>query len=193
MWSERVNKAIEVAAKAHQGQVRKGTDLPYVSHPYAVAMIASKYTNDEDVIIAALCHDILEDVSFSIYSEQDMRRDFGDQVVKIVRDVSEDKNADEPDKPWLERKNRYLGHLESLSDIRSIIVSTSDKIHNIYSLVDSIKETGDSVWSRFNATKEQKLDFYARFNAIIQEKSVASETLKADLATALRTLEEIAR
>ena len=61
-YSDRINQALIVAAKAHSGQTRKGTNIPYITHPVAVALLASDYTDDEDVIIGALFHDILEDV-----------------------------------------------------------------------------------------------------------------------------------
>lgn len=98
MISDKVNLALKVASRAHRDQMRKGTDIPYISHPVAVAMIVSGYTTDEDTIVASILHDILEDVEPTVYSETDMRNDFGDEVVKIVKDVSEDKTAGEPEK-----------------------------------------------------------------------------------------------
>ena len=99
MISKKVNLALKVASKAHRDQVRKGTDIPYISHPVAVALIIGEYTTDEDVIVAGILHDVLEDVRPSIYSEADMRGDFGDKITDIVKDVSEDKVAGEPEKP----------------------------------------------------------------------------------------------
>ena len=91
MISKKVNLALKVASKAHRDQVRKGTDIPYISHPVAVVLIIGEYTTDEDVIVAGILHDVLEDVRPSIYSEADMRGDFGDKITDIVKDVSEDK------------------------------------------------------------------------------------------------------
>jgi len=51
LYSERINQALVIATKAHDGQTRKGTDIPYITHPVAVALLASEYTDDEDVII----------------------------------------------------------------------------------------------------------------------------------------------
>ena len=114
MISDKINLALKVASKAHRKQTRKGTDIPYISHPVAVAMIVSEYTADEDTIVASILHDILEDVESTVYSENDMRNDFGNEIVEIVKDVSEDKIAGEPEKPWIERKNSYLAHLDSI-------------------------------------------------------------------------------
>ena len=63
MFTDKINLALKIAAKAHQGQNRKGTDVPYIFHPVAVGMIISQYTNDEATIVAGILHDILEDVN----------------------------------------------------------------------------------------------------------------------------------
>ena len=108
MISDKINLALKVASRAHRDQTRRGTDIPYIAHPVAVAMIISRYTADENTIMAGILHDILEDVKPTVYSEIDMKNDFGDEVVGIVKDVSEDKTAGELEKPWIERKKGYL-------------------------------------------------------------------------------------
>ena len=180
MISKKVNLALKVASKAHRDQVRKGTDIPYISHPVAVAMIISKYTTDEDVIVAGILHDILEDVQPSFYSETDMRVDFGDKITEIVKDVSEDKAAGEPEKPWIERKKGYLAHLNNLANVEPIIVSAADKIHNLTDMLDEYERVGDELWERFNAPKDDELWFYKTFLEIIQKKAIPEE-MKADL------------
>lgn len=180
MISDKVNLALKVASKAHRNQTRKGTDIPYISHPVAVAMIASEYTIDEDTIVASILHDVLEDVDPTVYSETDMRNDFGDAIVKIVRDVSEDKTAGEPEKPWIERKKGYLAHLDNLANVEPIIVSTADKIHNLMDMLDEYEKVGDGLWERFNAPKDDELWFYKTFLEIIQKKATP-EKMKADL------------
>ena len=79
MLGKEVNLALKVASKAHRDQMRKGTDIPYISHLVAVGMIIGEYTTDEDAVVAGILHDVLEDVRPSIYSEADMRDDFGDK------------------------------------------------------------------------------------------------------------------
>ncbi len=88
-----INQAIVVATRAHAGQVRKGTDTPYIVHPYAVAMLARNYTADPEIIAACLLHDVLEDVAPAVYSEADMLQDFGSGVVDLVKTVSEPKTT----------------------------------------------------------------------------------------------------
>lgn len=190
MISDKVNLALKVASKAHRDQTRKGTDIPYISHPVAVAMIVSGYTTDEDTIVASILHDILEDVEPTVYSETDMRNDFGDEVVKIVKDVSEDKTAGEPKKPWIERKKGYLAHLDSLENEKPLIVSTADKIHNLTDILEEYERIGDSIWQKFNASKNDELWFYTEFLKIIDKKQIP-EQMKNDLALLVDRLKNI--
>lgn len=190
MISDKVNLALKVASRAHRDQMRKGTDIPYISHPVAVAMIVSGYTTDEDTIVASILHDILEDVEPTVYSETDMRNDFGDEVVKIVKDVSEDKTAGEPEKPWIERKKDYLAHLDSLENEKPLIVSTADKIHNLTDILEEYERIGDSIWQKFNASKNDELWFYTEFLKIIDKKQIP-EQMKNDLALLVDRLKNI--
>lgn len=169
-YSERLNSAIDVATHAHDGQTRKGTDTPYITHPLAVAEIASEYTDDEDVVIGALFHDILEDVSPDVYSEDQMRAEFGDRVTDLVRGVSEDKRPDEPEKPWKDRKTAYIEHLRHTTDTGVLVISAADKAHNLASTIHDCQEQGDVVWQRFNAPKEDQLWYYQAVTDVISER-----------------------
>jgi (p)ppGpp synthase/HD superfamily hydrolase len=153
IYSETLDKALKVAALAHgkAGQYRKGTDIPYIIHPVGTMIIASTATSNEDVLIACLLHDILEDVSESIYSKDMMLGDFGQNVVEIVLDVTKNKNA----KDWYEQSNDYLSHLKNKASNEAVIVSACDKIHNLLSTVEDYKEIGDEIWNRFS-TKNYK-------------------------------------
>ena len=168
-YSDRINQALIVAAKAHSGQTRKGTNIPYITHPVAVALLASDYTDDEDVIIGALFHDILEDVPPDIYSEEQMRADFGNRVADLVKAVSEDKRPDEPEKPWKERKIAYIDHLRETSDIGAVIISAADKAHNLASIIQDYREQGDDLWARFNAPKADQLWYYQTVTEVVSD------------------------
>lgn len=155
-----IHKAINTAASLHLGQTRKGDGLPYIVHPFSVSLILSNYTDDENIIIAGLLHDVLEDVEN--YSMQDMTRDFGDDVTKIVLGVSEDKNPgnnNDEKKTWRTRKEKYLENLKKDS-FESLMVSCADKIHNLTTLTDAYSERGEAVWDKFNAPKEDILWYY---------------------------------
>ena len=88
-YSDRINLAIRRVATAHDGQYRRNSATPYVAHPFAVALISQRYISDEDVFIACLLHDVLEDVPERVYSADDIYHDFGDEVLKIIKDVTE--------------------------------------------------------------------------------------------------------
>ena len=107
--SLRIQKALAVTIQIHGGHKRKGdNNTPYVVHPISVAMLLMHYLRDEDVIIAGLLHDALEDTN---YSPADIKKNFGVKVLKFVQEVS-DKH---PDEPWAKRRNDYLMHIKKAS------------------------------------------------------------------------------
>ena len=138
-------------------------------------------------------HDVLEDVRPEIYSATDMEKDFGSEVVKIVRGVSEDKVAGDPnEKPWKERKEGYLAHLESLDDIRPLMISMGDKIHNLMSILEDYEEKGDTLWDRFNASYDEQVWYYNVFLKIMENKPVPPEML-AELKGLVEALTNISK
>lgn len=159
--TQKIQQAINLTSRLHLGQVRKGdSGLPYISHPFSVAWILSNYTEDEDVIIGGLLHDVLEDVKGYYYD--DMVRDFGERVAQIVKGVSEDKDPNvESDEraTWEERKSKYLAGLEHDSE-ESLMVCAADKIHNLQSMINAYKKKGEALWENFNSPKEKKLWLY---------------------------------
>ena len=151
-------KAITLAAEAHEGQERKGTGIPYITHPVAVAALVARYGGDEDQQIAALLHDVLEDAGEEWASRI---AKFGERVLSIVRactdgtpDATTGKKA-----PWRERKEDYLAHLSKTPD-DSLLVSACDKLHNIQAIHLDLTEIGVLVFSRFNARQDGTLWYY---------------------------------
>lgn len=172
-FTPQINQALKTAASLHQNQIRKADGTPYITHPVAAAMIAGQYTHDEKVICAALLHDILEDIPPQTYSEQDMRQEFGPEIVKIVQGVSgiNQTTLDEAQKKagWKQRKQQYLDQLEN-SSLESLIVCAADKIHNMQSTLVSYQEKGEDIWQVFNSSKENKLWFYTEVVKIINQR-----------------------
>lgn len=168
-YTNRLDSAIRKAAWAHekQSQHRKGSDVPYIIHPFAVMTIASNVTKDEDVLVACLMHDVLEDVDASIYDENKMRKDFGDRVVAIVKDVTKDEK--EPD--WRKRSEAYLNHLEHNASDEAVIVSAADKIHNLQSILIDHSTYGDDIWARFTTkSSADQLWWYESILAVITKR-----------------------
>jgi (p)ppGpp synthase/HD superfamily hydrolase len=168
-WTPTVDRALAVAARCHAGQTRKDDPTPYIAHPVAVAMIVSDFTTDEDVVVAALLHDVLEDVPPSVYSASDMTAEFGERVTDMVRGVSEDKTAGEVRPPWRVRKEGYLAKLADDS-AESLLISAADKIHNLRSMADAHTRLGDGLWDLFNADPAEKLWFYSSVADMVAER-----------------------
>ena len=116
MYSYRIEQAIRAAAILHKDQLRKGSaPLPYVTHLFAVAMIVSDYTDDEDTIISALLHDTLEDTD---YGAGEFQEDFGGKVREIVEALSEPKEVEGRSTTWKERKDIYANNSQNTVKIR---------------------------------------------------------------------------
>ncbi len=191
-YTERLDGALRKAAWAHEKaeQHRKGSDIPYIIHPVGVMIIASNVTDDEDILIACLMHDVLEDVDSSIYSETDMRKELGNRVVSIVLDVTKDSE----EKDWHARSKAYLHHLEPEACNEAVIVSSSDKIHNLKSILTDHAIQGDDLWQRFTTknSSDQLWWYESILSVIIKRKAPTSlieglakevETLRLKVAT----------
>ena len=179
IYSDTISKAIIISARAHEGQYRKGsTNNPYVEHPFSVALISQKYIDDEEVFVAALLHDILEDVSDKKYSRADMQRDFGATVLGIVEDVTEPDITEPTEEAWLERKQSYIDHLAEVNDIRPLIVSTADKIHNMSEIIREYENVGSRVWSFFNVDRKREIWFYESVLAVLKAKVIPQDAVE---------------
>ena len=118
-----VEKAIEFATKAHEGQFRKGTKKPYIVHPLEVKEIVMTMTEDEEIICAAVLHDTIEDCKD--VSEKTICTQFGERIAKLVAGESEDKT-----KTWEERKSATIEHLKNASEELQMI-GLADKLSNL--------------------------------------------------------------
>lgn len=162
IFTARTERAIAAAVSAHEGQTRKGDrETPYIVHPVTVALILSRYTDDEDTIIAGLLHDVLEDTDFG---EAAIEREFGPKVLAMVRDVTE---PNLPGLSWDTRKARYLRHLER-APRGSLLVASADKIANLISMIAAHSAEGDRLWERFTAPPAQKLAFYRQVHDVVR-------------------------
>lgn len=174
----RIAAAFALAAKVHENQKRKGTAIPYISHPMAVASQVLVWGGSEDQFIAALLHDVLEDGGVE-YAET-IEADFGPNVLRIVKALSDAlPKAGEKKKPWVERKTEYFAHLAEADD-EVLLVSAADKWHNLSSIRDDRLKIGDEVFKRFVGStpvleekKRLTLWYYREVVRIYRERSVA--------------------
>ena len=147
-----IDKAMEFAVKAHEGQVRKGTKKPYIVHPVEVADIVTYITQDEEIISAALLHDTIEDCKG--VTKEIIEKEFGKRVADIVASESEDKS-----KTWKERKSYTIEKLKTES-VEVQIVALADKLSNLRSIDRDLLLVGDEIWNRFKMKDKDIIGWY---------------------------------
>jgi (p)ppGpp synthase/HD superfamily hydrolase len=157
-YSFRLYDAIELAARAHHHQVRKGTEIPYIVHPLAVASMLIRVNSPEPDVIAALLHDVVEDTPVTI---QEILSRFGPEVADLVTALSEpDKKAS-----WEDRKAHTIDYLEKRASDDILIVALADKLDNIRAIRDGLESDGEKFWERFNRPREKQKWYYERLEA----------------------------
>ena len=141
-----VCEAAVFAARAHDGQVRKGSGIPYILHPMEVASIVSTLTDDEEVIAAALLHDTIEDTAVT---EEEIRALFGDRVASLVAHETEDKlRTRSKEETWLTRKRESLKRLSESDDVNVLYLWIGDKLSNLRAMRRECD--GPRFFERFN-------------------------------------------
>jgi GTP pyrophosphokinase len=159
---ERFSEALVGATRLHAAQMRKGTRIPYVAHLLGVTAIALEHGATEDEAIAAVLHDVIEDVPKELgaaWARSWIRYRFGQPVLDIVEGCTDADVTPKP--PWLQRKIPYVEHIATASP-SVILVSASDKLHNARAILADFRELGDGLWSRFNrdAGKAGTIGYY---------------------------------
>jgi (p)ppGpp synthase/HD superfamily hydrolase len=152
----RLQRAFRYAAEKHAGQTRKQTAVPYLSHLMAVASLVLEAGGDEDMAMAALLHDVVEDCG-GMPRLREVRKQFGPRVAKIVEGCTD--SFVEPKPEWLERKKKYLREVKH-ADAETRLVSAADKLHNVRTILADYRQDGESVWKRFSGKKEGTLWYY---------------------------------
>ena len=153
-YSPLVEKALRCAAIAHGEQTRKGTEVPYITHPAHVAMILVRHGITEEVALAtAILHDVLEDTD---YPADRVRGEFPASVWEGLQPLTETKlDANGNRRPWSVRKAEHREHVANAAWwVRGIALA--DKIHNLGTMWSDLQED-DRVWGRFNASPEESL------------------------------------
>jgi len=160
-------KAIEFAAKAHNGQYRKQTPIPYISHPIAVMEILLGHGCSEEVAVAAILHDVVEDTEVTFTA---IEKEFGASVAGLVASVTEPPKAES----WEIRKRHTLDAMQTMS-VESLNILCADKLHNLSSIRKELARDGDKVWQRFSRAKEKQAWYFralnANFNSLMKSAS----------------------
>jgi (p)ppGpp synthase/HD superfamily hydrolase len=164
--------AVSFAMVAHGTQTRKGGDIPYISHLLAVASLVLEAGGDEDMAIAGLLHDTIEDTDVTW---ADIESAFGPRVAGIVWGCTDTDETPKP--PWRPRKERYIAHMLSPSTPTDVLaVSLADKLHNARSIVADYRHFGDEVSLRCNADPADQLWYYQTLAGIFQARIPSSMT-----------------
>ncbi len=180
-------RAFEFAAEKHKKQTRKASSIPYIAHLMGVTSLVLEAGGDEDLAIAALLHDVVEDCGGAPMLKE-VRRRFGRRVAKVVDGCTDADTYPKP--PWRERKEKYIRHLKT-ADADTRLVSAADKLNNVRSILSDYREIGESIWSRFNGGREGTLWYYRTLRDEFLRHPENRITRDFDLA--VRELEELTR
>ncbi len=176
----RLQRAFRYAAEKHAGQTRKQTAVPYLSHLMAVAALVLEAGGDEDMAIAALLHDVVEDCG-GIPRLREIRKQFGARVAKIVEGCTD--SFGEPKPEWVERKKDYLREVKQ-ADVETRLVSASDKLHNVRTILADYRQDGEAIWARFSGKKEGTLWYYRALSDEYGRRSPNRNTRELEIAVA---------
>jgi (p)ppGpp synthase/HD superfamily hydrolase len=165
-YSDAINHAFAFAAKHHDRQVRKGTKLPYLTHPANIAVILTRYGRNEDSVVAGILHDVVEDCVRDGYTremlEQRIGEKFGDTVLRTVLQVTYRRLDDDGvELSSMEKKEDYLERLSEANEAARWVCA-ADKLHNARSILADLQRTFDSetIWSRFGGGREGTVKWY---------------------------------
>lgn len=146
-----LHKAIEYAAIKHRNQYRKGTDTPYIVHPMEVLHILASNGCSQEVQIAGVLHDTVEDTDTTL---SDIEALFGREVAELVASDTEDKTL-----TWTQRKENALAALKT-HPLGARQLLCADKLANIKSVYADLRVVGANIWSRFKGSPRQTEWYY---------------------------------
>lgn len=159
IYTQKLKDAIKFSIKTHEvyrKQKRKGKDIPYITHPLTVGLILAHAGADEDVVIAGILHDTIEDSSPEKKVSKEMIAErFGTHVAALVLSVTEEDQT----RAWEESKKEALGHIAHFSH-GSLLVKSADTISNVSEIMDDHRREGDDTFARFHASKERTVANY---------------------------------
>jgi (p)ppGpp synthase/HD superfamily hydrolase len=173
------------AAKGHAGQIRNYSGLPYIEHPQAVARMLRESGYGDEVLAAALLHDLLEDTDTPA---EEIRERFGERVADLVEVLSDDPSIE----PY-ERRKDALRKQVLAADTDAIAIYAADKLSNVTDLRALYDEEGEEAGKRFKAPLDLRLELWRRdaeaLCALDTPPPFAAE-LRRQLETLLATRDE---
>lgn len=157
IYSEKLKKAVQIASHQHKDQTRKVLDYPYITHPLMVMHLVSQFTDNEDVLCAAVLHDVVEDSDYTLNQIQD---NFGDRVCYLVDMLSHDKKLKNP-----ERTEKYFDQVFGQVDKDVFLIKAADLFYNLMDLLETYHFAGnEKLQSMFSSGLGNYLAFHQRFH-----------------------------
>ena len=155
-----VSEAMIFATKAHDGVRRRKSEAPYILHPMEVGAIVGTMTDDQQIISAAILHDVVEDAGITI---EEIGEKFGARVMELVASETENKREDlPPEETWRIRKEESLEKLRTTSDYGVVMLWIGDKLSNIRTIYRDYMVEGDEVWKKFHQSDVNVQAWYYR-------------------------------
>lgn len=178
----KLSVAFEIANRAHQRQKRKGTSIPYISHPMSVAALILESGGTVDEACAGLLHDVLEDAGPEY--AQEIEAKLGPDVLRMVQGCTDGvPDANGKKEPWEQRKLRYIEHLKGVpADV--LTVSACDKLHNLRSILRDLSN-GEKVFERFSVPKEKTLWYYDELVKVFESRQAPYAREMREIVTAI--------
>ncbi len=148
-----VQEALETARVAHAGQFRNGAErFPYIDHPRAVAERLAEHGVSDEVLAAALLHDVVEDTETEV---DKLRTRFGDQVANLVAAMTEDEAIEDYEERKTEHRQRVA---EAGTEVLAIYAA--DKLTNLVMLRDAYAEKGEAVAEQLSVPLDLKVSVW---------------------------------
>ncbi len=182
-FSARFEAALAMAARGHRDQLRKGTDLPYLTHPVHVAVILLRHGSSEELVLAGLLHDLVEDCGVDVAT---VGQAFGAEVARLVAAVSETKAEGGRPLPWEQRKAAQLERLRD-GDAAVAALKAADAIHNASTIAADLERAGAVVWGRFKRGPGPTLAHYRSLLEVVRAK-LGRHPLAGELEDAVAAL-----
>lgn len=187
MLSDRFTNAIKLAAELHSSQLRKGTNIPYISHLLGVTSLVLEHGGHEDEAIAAMLHDAVEDQGGGETLAR-IEGQFGANVAAIVQGCTDSYETPKP--AWRSRKENYIKRLAKTSaSVR--LVSNADKLHNARAILNDLRVCGEPLWQRFSGGREGTLWYYKSLANTFKELN--NGALAEELDRVVREIERISQ
>ncbi len=172
--------AIEFAARAHHGQFRKASPLPYIIHPLNVARILIEYGADDDVVIAGTLHDVVEDADVTL---AEIHARFGARVAAWVQGMSEPNRQD----TWENRKRAMLVAMETAPP-QVLLIELADRLDNIREIQKDLAREGEAVWARFNRGRDRQKWLYEQYVALFNRRMENARALTTEFERRVRAV-----